>query len=347
MKKKNSNSEDYRTVARHFNEWLKYEREAKSCHTIAGYKLALRLFIRDYLETELKLVGASFDISKAFAPDTISKWLLWLKNRGCQAQTINHRRTSLLCFLKYLGKREPHFMTFFLEAKDVQKHKVKPVKVHGFSLHALKAILNVPNTLTKTGYRDCVLMSLLYATGARINEILSLRLRDIKQPTNQDEFASIIFYGKGNKYRSVPLLKPSIEQLQKYITIFHGKNASIDELLFYSKSKGVMAPLSQRAINYRLRKYALEAHKICDDVPLDVHSHQFRHTRATQWIKEGHPLAVVSSLLGHASLETTMAYLDITPDMIAEATKNVSCEQANSIQPKWNANNISNLFDFD
>lgn len=347
MKKTNSNLEDYRTVARHFNEWLRYERDAKSRHTLAGYKLALRLFIQDYLEHELKLVGASFDINKAFAANTISKWLLWLKNKGCKPQTINHRRTSLLRFLNYLGKQEPHFMTFFLEAKDVQKHKVVPVKIHGFSLPALIAILNAPNTSTKTGYRDCVLMSLLYATGARINEVLSLRLRDIKQPNKEDGFVSIIFYGKGNKYRSIPLLKPSVDQLQQYISAFHDKDASRDAFLFYSKSKGVMTPLSQRAVNYRLRKYAADAHKVCDEVPLDAHSHQFRHTRATQWIKENHPLAVVSSLLGHASMETTMAYLDITPDMIAEATMSVSSDQANQMQPKWNLENTSNLFDFD
>ena len=334
-------------VARHFNQWIQYEQDSKSQHTIYSYKLAIRLFIIDYLEGVLKHSYDTFDIDKAFASSTIADWLMWLKQRGYKAQSINHRRGSLLRFLRYLGKQEPHLMTYYFEAKEVQKHKVTPIKVHGFSKDALKAILNAPNTATKTGYRDCVLLSLLYATGARINELLSIRLRDVKLGGKAGTISSITFFGKGNKYRVIPLLSPSVEQLKQYILTFHGEKPSQDAFLFYSKSKGKLEKLSQRAIGYRLRKYAEIAHQTCPDVPLDAHSHQFRHTRATDWIKEAHSLPTVSSLLGHASVETTMAYLDITPDMIAEATKSVASEQANNMQPEWpNTSKLISLFDF-
>ena len=61
------------------------------------------------------------------------------------------------------------------------------------------------------------------------------------------------------------------------------------------------------------------AREKCDEVPKSLHSHQFRHSRATLWIKEGHNLAAVSRLLGHESVITTMHYLDITPQMMSEA----------------------------
>lgn len=334
-------------VARHFNEWIRYERNSKSQHTIASYKLALRLYIVEYLENTMKLANDAFDINKAFSPTTISNWLLWLKGRGYKAQSINHRRGSLMRFLHYLGKQEPNCMTFYLEGKEVQKHKVIPVKIHGFSMEALKALLNAPDTSTKTGYRDCVLFSLLYATGARINELLNIRLRDVKLPSKNGKTSSVTFFGKGNKYRNIPLLSPIIMQLKQYIAAYHGSNPSQESFLFFAKSKGSLCPLSQRAIDYRLKKYAEIAHKRCDEVPLDAHTHQFRHTRATEWIKEGHPLPVVSSLLGHASVETTMTYLDITPDMIAKATKSVSSGQANNMNAEWPTSaQITQLFDF-
>lgn len=348
MKKNtNTNINDYRTVAKCFNEWIRYESSSKSVHTISSYKTALRIYLVEYLANVLNLVYKTFDINKAFSATTIMNWMKWMRDvKNCSAQTVNHRHSSLLSFLSYLGKMEPLFLTFYLEAKEIHKHRVKHVKVHGFTTEALTALLNAPNTSTKTGYRDSVLLSLLYATGARINELLTVHLRDVRISKNGKP-SYITFNGKGNKYRCIPLLTPSIAHLEKYIKTFHGENPSPDVYLFYSKSKGKYVQLSSRAIAYRLNKYAEIAHEKCEDVPLNSHSHQFRHTRATEWIRENHSVAVVSSLLGHASVETTMTYLDITPDMIAEAAKSVSSEQANAMQPKWKEDeDFTKLFNF-
>lgn len=218
MKKKNSNLTDYRTVARHFNGWIAFEREAKSDHTIASYKLALKLYLIDYLANHLKMANKTFDITKALSPTTIKNWLGWLKNaRQCKSQTINHRRGSLLRFLRYMGKQEPDLMTYALEAQYVQKHRVSPTKVSGFTTDALKALLNTPNTATKTGFRDCVLLSLLYSTGARINEVLTLRLRDIHISSEGTKIPSVTFYGKGNKYRCIPLLDPTLRDRKSVV----------------------------------------------------------------------------------------------------------------------------------
>lgn len=336
-------------VARLYNAWINSERQAKSEHTIASYQQAMRLFLMEYLDNTLHLANDTFDINKAFSMKTISEWLSWMQNnRACKPQTINHRRGSILRFLYFLGKNEPTYLTFYLEAKVIQKHKVVPTKVHGFTTEALKALLSAPNLRTKTGRRDCVLMSLLYATGARINELLTTKIRDVRLAKRSGDTSTITFYGKGNKYRCIPLLEPTVQQLQVYIKEFHNNEQSPDHYLFYSKSKGKMCPLTQKAVSYRLKTYARLAHEHCEDVPLNAHTHQFRHTRATNWIRENHPLPAVSSLLGHASPETTMTYLDITPDMIADATKSVASTAANVMKQKWDkeAVDIRNLFDF-
>lgn len=348
MKKKQINLANYRTVAKFYNEWIASEQIAKSEHTIDGYKRALKLFLKEFLEGKYQLANSRFDINKALSTASIKAWMLWLRDeRHCKAQTINHRFASLLRYLEYLGKQEPSMMTYYLEAKAIQKHREKPTKVNGFEMDALTALLNAPNPKTKTGYRDCVMLSLLYATGARIGELLSVKIADIKISKDEKKVSEITFFGKGNKYRCIPLLRPTVEQLIAYINRFHEGGKDSGAYLFYSKSRGKHTPLTTRAVAYQLRKYAHIAHEKCDSVPLDAHCHQFRHTRATEWIREKHALPTVSSLLGHASIETTMTYLDITPEMIAEATKTVASDEANALTANWSSDvDFSGLFNF-
>lgn len=77
--------------------------------------------------------------------------------------------------------------------------------------------------------------------------------------------------------------------------------------------------LSQSAIRKMMKKYAVACHAKCEDVPLDLHAHQFRHPKASHWLEDGMNIAQISILLGHSQLETTMIYLDITTDQEAAA----------------------------
>jgi len=76
-----------------------------------------------------------------------------------------------------------------------------------------------------------------------------------------------------------------------------------------------------------LRKYALTAHKICPDVPLTLHAHQFRHAKASHWLEDGMNIVQISFLLGHGQLQTTMVYLDITIEQKAKALATLESER--------------------
>lgn len=84
-----------------------------------------------------------------------------------------------------------------------------------------------------------------------------------------------------------------------------------------------------------LHKYAAIAHEACDDVPLDLHAHQFRHARASHWLDEGINIVQISHLLGHESLEVTMRYLDISIEMEAKALLAIQSEEDRATMPKW------------
>ena len=86
----------------------------------------------------------------------------------------------------------------------------------------------------------------------------------------------------------MPLDENIMIQISLFIKRIHGTNPNPDSFLFFSPSKGKTSKLSSRAIQKRLKQHACSVHESCDEVPLDMHSHLFRHTRATNWVKERH-----------------------------------------------------------
>ena len=109
----------------------------------------------------------------------------------------------------------------------------------------------------------------------------------------------------------------------------------MDALIFYSKSKGVYAPMSAENVNKMLKKYALIAHETCEDVPLNLHAHQFRHAKASHWLENWMNIAQISYLLGHECIQTTMAYLDITTEQEEKALETLENESQKNMAKKW------------
>ena len=115
----------------------------------------------------------------------------------------------------------------------------------------------------------------------------------------------------------------------------HAQTEATDGYFFFSRNGGRKAKLSQTAVQKALRKYAAIAHETCNDVPLDLHAHQFRHARASHWLDEGINIVQISHLLGHESLEVTMRYLDISIEMEAKALLAIQSEEDRATMPKW------------
>ena len=146
-------------------------------------------------------------------------------------------------------------------------------------------------------------MILLYDTGARVQEILNIKLCDLQL----GRFPKVTLFGKGRKTRVVPLLERTVQHLKKYLLVFHAE-AVVDSPLFYSVTHGEKHPLTSRMAQYILQKYGEQAREICQEVPKKVHPHLFRHSRAMHLYQEGMDLTLVSQWLGHSQLETTQIY---------------------------------------
>jgi len=103
--------------------------------------------------------------------------------------------------------------------------------------------------------------------------------------------------------------------------------------------------MSQAAVSKQLKKYAFDAHTICEEVPLKLHAHQIRHAKASHWLEDGMNIVQISFLLGHANIQTTMTYLDITTEQEAKALATLEDEDKRGVSKKWKLN-LSNLSSF-
>jgi site-specific recombinase XerD len=244
--------------------------------------------------------------------------------------------------LKYLGDKEVSFLYLSIEASQIPRQKTTRKKVNGMSKKAVKALMLVPDTSTKTGRRDLVLLIFMYNTAVRIDEILSMKIQQLHLNTEKP-YATVI--GKGSKIRTLYLLPRAVEHQKKYLKEFHAETPNSEAYLFYSRNTGVTGKMSQMAVNKQLKKYAASAHTLCDEVPIKLHAHQIRHAKASHWLEDGMNIVQISFLLGHSNIQTTMVYLDITTEQEAKALATLEDEGSRSISKEWKSN-LSSLSAF-
>lgn len=321
-------------LARHIYNWLHVHTpsiQSNSPHTIRTYSTTLSLFV-GFLEGEKKINPCSLN-SECFSRDYIEGWILWLKEeRGCSAQTCNIRLTALRAFFKYLADRDISYLSIYQCATLIPRQKVARKKVTGMSKDAVKALMSVPNVSTKTGQRDLVLLIILYCTAARIDEILSMKIKQLHLETDKPYITVV---GKGRKVRTLYILPKGAAHLKRYMKDFHSINPNSNAYVFYSRNKGIFGKMTPESVNKQLKKYAAIAYEICKDVPLNLHAHQIRHAKASHWLEDGMNIIQISFLLGHANLHTTMIYLDITMEQESKALATLEDDNQKNILKKW------------
>ena len=332
-------------IAKYLNEWLEYHVPSiKACspHTKRNYETSVALYVM-FLRS-VKQISPKTLSAQCFSLENMNEWILWLKeHRSCSPATCNVRLSALRAFLKYMADKDIAFMTSYLQAETVPNQKTPKRKVVGLSKMAVNALFTVPNQRTTRGLRDYTLMLTLYSTAVRINELLSLKIGNIFTDGPKPR---IIVIGKGRKKRPIPLLAKPVQYIKQYLTECHPNPNNPDALLFYSKSRGIYVPMSAENVNKLLKRYAAIAKKICKEVPLNLHAHQFRHAKASHWLENGMNIAQISYLLGHECIQTTMVYLDITTEHESKALETLENEDQRKLQKKWKMANKGGLEEF-
>ena len=321
-------------IARFINDFLNEyipSQKSRSEHTLKSYSDALSLYI-GFLETE-KGVRPENLSGECFCVNNIEMWLVWLMtNRANSPDTCNIRLASLRSFLKYLGNKHVQYLHLTQAASQIPRKKVFAKKVTGMSKNAVQKLLTTPNTSSKSGRRDIALMVVMYSTAARIDEILSMKIEHLNLAAIKP---SITVIGKRSKIRTLYLLPKAVAHLRAYIKDAHGESPNPSSYVFYSRNVGVTGKMSQKAVNKQLKKHAKIAREHCSEVPENLHAHQIRHAKASHWLEDGMNIVQISFLLGHAQLQTTMVYLDITTDQEIKALATLEDENDKSTLKKW------------
>lgn len=206
--------------------------------------------------------------------------------------TQNFHLVALRAFLSFLSRKNIQS----LSPEKVDLPGVEQSQVEFLDEAELEALLVLPKTNTFIGKRDLAILEMLFSTGMRVSELVSLKVSDIK---GEDE---IPILGKGGKRRVVFLSPNSKEALGVYLTSHPGKS----EALFVSKFQPEK-PLTARSVQRIVQKYAQLA-----GLSEKVTPHTLRHTFATDLLKSGADLRAVQALLGHSSVTTTQRYTHVT-----------------------------------
>ena len=301
--------------------------------TVKSYKDTFNL-LRKYFDSELgiKFININFDNCNK---ENIYSFLLYLRDeKSNSASTINLRLSAIKSFFKYCGEEEIELYKHYTKIKTIHNFKgSKKNKVEYLTSQQLKLLFEAPDIGLKIGRRDRFLMILMYETGMRLNEILSLKLENI---ISSGEDVEIKIFGKGAKYRTVPLLKPAIKHLNVYLKEFHPLNNQSD-YLFYVNHSGRRDKLSPGTVDAFLKKYAHKINEENDDFPINLHAHMLRHSVAMSMYKNGIPISYVKDFLGHSDISTTSIYAYADNEDIKKALEVVqkNIPSSNVKEKKW------------
>ena len=311
----------YQLLRNFLNDYL-IRRRNFSNQTVRAYRQSLKQ-LRIYLKNEK---GISFDTISfsSFSRDYIYEFLIWLRDsKGCSVQTLNLRLSAIKSFLKYCSEEDMELMSVYLGISSIHAFKgTKKIRVEYLTQSQLKQLFSTPDITTRLGRRDQFFLIFAYETGARMQELLDLRLNCI---LNDEKTVRVRIYGKGSKIRYIPLMNSVVEHLEAYLSEFHVAS-SANDFLFYTVHDSKHTQMKPGTVDYFMKKYGKLAHAENDTFPLGLRAHMLRHSVSMAMYKEGIPISYIKDFLGHSSLESTMIYAYSDEETITKALESIAHE---------------------
>lgn len=311
-----------------------------SMHTVFSYRDGLNSYIT-YLEVE-KGVRRKDICFNHLSEDCIKTYQDWLLNIQKKApKTSNLRLTSLRSFLEYAAGEYRDLTALYIASCDIKDTEIPTQPIEFFEKKQMKAILAAPDTKTKTGRRNQMMLVLFYDSGARVSELLELTLGSLHLNA---QIPYVTLHGKGDKYRNVPLMQKTCRHLERYLGEFH-EHPGVEIPLFYAVTHGKIHRLSSDTMEKLIKNCAEKARSTGTEMPDSCHCHMVRKTRAMDLYQSGVPLAHIQQLLGHEDISTTSGfYAFATLDTLARSMEKVAMSDE-TIEKNWkNPKTIEKLY---
>jgi site-specific recombinase XerD len=313
-------------LQRFFSQHLVDQRNV-SPKTVTAYRDTFKLFLH-YMEKTQRTPPAQLDLPD-FTVDTILGFLTYLeKQRHNSTRTRNLRLAAMRAFAHYiLAFHGPDCSQQIQQVLSIPMKRFTRPLLGFLSKEEVQALVDAPNAATHAGRRDRLLFQLLYNTGARVSEIIHLRVEDV----SASRFHSVRLLGKGRKQRMVPLWKVTRGLLRDWVT----KNALRPDQPLLANRFG--QSLSRSGVAFRLAQAVTAAARVCPSLrERKITPHSLRHSTAMHMLQAGVLPEVIALWLGHESPTTTHLYVEADMTMKENALSRIQspgCAK-NHFQPK-------------
>lgn len=285
----------------HFIHHIENERQL-SRNTLEAYTRDLRDMV-DYLETK----GVS-EISEVRTHD-MQTFIQHLGQMGKSAATQSRVLATLRTFFDYLQDQK---IVEHNQAKKLKRPKFEKKLPEIMTVDEVERLLAEPSDHSPIGLRDKAMLEVLYSTGLRVSELVSLNIEDINLSLGY------IRCSTGNSVRVIPIGKSSIEALEHYLKVGREKicrrGVVCDESAFVNNAG---QRLTRQGFWKLIKKYTEQA-----GIKKTITPHTLRHSFAVHMIESGVELKAVKEMLGHSDLTTTHLYTAVKQDMANSAKKN-------------------------
>lgn len=309
MKMKKNNFQP--ALQQFFEEYLP-STKGVSGNTIRSYRYTFRLLLQFLFEKQ-GILPSKADFCD-LEGDTVPGFLKWLEQtRNCGAATRNQRLAAIRSFAKFATHYcfQPS-LAFGTSVSAIPRKKAAKKEMAYMTKEEMSIVLSLPRSNTLAEKRDRVLLSVLYASGARAQELCDLRIRDVRFEKGK---AHLHLNGKGKKARIVVIPEDCTALLTQYMKRNHFLDfTNPDRYLFSSQTHEHMTISCVEGI---VKKYIKKARILHPGLfrESSYTPHSFRHSVAVHMLEAGIPLPVIKNFLGHSSLETTMVYATISQEL--------------------------------
>lgn len=253
------------------------------------------------------------------------------KKEAVAFRPVTQRLAVLHSFFRYVQRESPENLYELQKILSIPRKKhPKPLIPYLTGLE-MQILLEQPDSSTYEGFRDMVLLTILYDTGARVQELIDIKVKDVRLSSP----SVITLHGKGSKVRQVPLMSKTSELLARYMGIkkYHPGIARTDNYLFTNQKK---QQLSRWGISYILKKYVeMAKNNPLFTIAFSVTPHVLRHAKAMHLLQSGVNIIYIRDFLGHVDCSTTEVYARADSEMKRKAIENAYIDLVPEFVPKW------------
>jgi integrase/recombinase XerD len=295
-----------------------------SAHTIASYRDTFELLLR-YLERRTRRTPSALLLPDLDAP-VILAFLDHLETaRSCGPRTRNLRLTAIRSFMRYASVRDPASLPVAQRVLAIAGKRFDRPILGFLSREEVQALLDAPDRTTWSGQRDATLFAVLYNTGARVSEMIRLRVADVLL----DRAHAVHLHGKGRKERVIPLWKSTVTQLRAW---FEQIDRRPEAPVFPNRTG---KPMSRSGIEHRLQVAIAKASTRCPSLrSRPISPHTVRHATAMHLLQSGVDITVIAMWLGHEDTATTHQYIEADLTMKEAALRRMDAPSSKPIRFK-------------